>query len=103
MRASTVYVGLTMIGIALLIFFLAIHPLVTRSKDTRAKRLREAMVADLGLTDLCLFTETPYTRHPSIADSHAPFQAHPLALEHFPSGALIPPPHHLKKAGHAVD
>jgi hypothetical protein len=26
-----------------------------------------------------------------LADHHAPFQEHPLALEHFPSGSLILP------------
>ena len=48
-----------------------------------------------GLTDLCLFTDARYTRHPSLADPHSPFQDAPLALEHFPSGALLPPPDHL--------
>lgn len=43
------------------------------------------------LTDLALFTEARYTRHPSQADRHAPFQDHPLSLEHFPSGSLVPP------------
>jgi hypothetical protein len=26
-----------------------------------------------------------------MADRHAPFQEHPLALEHFPSGSLVMP------------
>jgi hypothetical protein len=50
------------------------------------------LVRELRLTDLCLFTEARYTRHPSQADLHTAFQDHPLALEHFPSGSLIPPP-----------
>lgn len=50
------------------------------------------LVRELQLTDLCLFTEARYTRHPSQADLHTPFQDHPMALEHFPSGSLIPPP-----------
>ncbi len=61
-------------------------------------RLQETarLVARLGLTDLCLFTEARYTRHPAMADLHAPFQDHPMALEHFPSGGLLaPPPHAL--------
>ena len=48
-----------------------------------------------GFTDPCLVTDARYTRHPSLADRHSPFQDYPLALEHFPSGALIPPPGHL--------
>ncbi|NVN92812.1 MAG: hypothetical protein HXX11_19750 [Desulfuromonadales bacterium] len=59
--------------------------------------LESALVRDYGLTDLCLSSEARYTRHPSMADLHAPFQDHPLALEHFPSGSLIPPPAHLTR------
>jgi hypothetical protein len=58
-------------------------------KDSRA------LVSELGLTDLCLFTEARYTRHLAMADWHTPFQDHPMALEHFPSGALLAPPPHL--------
>jgi hypothetical protein len=55
--------------------------------------LSEAELAGrLGLTDLCLFTEARYTRHLSQADLHSAFQDHPVALEHFPSGSLVPPP-----------
>lgn len=53
---------------------------------------RAAQVERLGLTDLALFTEARYTRHPSQADRHAAFQDHPFAFEHFPSGALVAPP-----------
>jgi hypothetical protein len=72
-----------------------------RSIATGAIAERRALVERLGLTDLCLFTEARYTRHPSQADLHSAFQDHPLALEHFPSGSLISPPrilleHHEK-------
>ncbi len=60
-----------------------------------------ALVRELALTDLCLFTEARYTRHPSQSDYHAPFQDHPTAMEHFPSGALLGPPHHLTRPAHA--
>jgi len=50
------------------------------------------------LTDPCLFTDARYTRHPSLADRHSAFQDYPLALEHFPSGALVMPPAHLATA-----
>ena len=53
---------------------------------------KRAMVRDYGLTDLCLFTEARYTRHPSLADQHSPFQDGPLSFEHFPSGSLAGPP-----------
>jgi hypothetical protein len=54
-------------------------------------------VKQLELTDLCLFTDARYTRHPSMADMHSAFQDLPMAFEHFPSGSLIAPPPHLGK------
>jgi len=53
---------------------------------------RSGLVAALELTDLALFCEARYTRHPSQADLHSAFQDHPMALEHFPSGSLVPAP-----------
>ena len=55
----------------------------------------QAQFAAFGLTDLALFTEAHYTRHPSQTDRYAAFRDHPGALEHFPSGALLKPPPHL--------
>lgn len=60
------------------------------------------LVAQLRLTDLALFTEARYTRHPSQADLHSAFQDHPLAFEHFPTGSLIGPPPHLREIGTKV-
>lgn len=59
-----------------------------------------ALVARHGLTDLALFTEARYTRHRAMADLHSAFQDHPLGLEHFPSGSLLPPPVHLTERRH---
>lgn len=67
------------------------------SRDDLAEMRHQ--VAEWGLTDLALFTEARYTRHPSQADRHAAFQDHPAALEHFPSGALALPPAHLRSPG----
>ena len=39
-----------------------------------------------------LFNEARYARHAGEADRHAAFQDHPMALEHFPAGSLMPPP-----------
>ena len=61
------------------------------------------LVHRLGLTDLCLFTEASYTRHPSLADFHTAFQNSPMALEHFPSGSLMTPPQATKKMYEKVD
>jgi hypothetical protein len=56
----------------------------------------ERLAENLTLTDPCLFNEARYTRHPSQADLHAPFQDHPAALEHFPNGSLVRPPRRLE-------
>lgn len=66
-------------------------------------RSAAALVRTLGLTDLCLFTEARYTRHPSQADLFTAFQDHPAALEHFPSGSLLTPPAFLKEHHASVD
>ena len=60
-----------------------------------ARDERRALVGKLGLTDLSLFTEARYTRHPSQADLHSALQDHPAAFDHFPTGALLAPPPHL--------
>lgn len=57
---------------------------------------RAGLVERLGLTDLCLFNDARYARHPAMADRHAAFQDGPMSMEHFPSGALIRPPEHLR-------
>lgn len=63
------------------------------SGEARAMQEASRIVVDrFQLTDLCLFTEARYTRHPSMADLHSAFQDHPMALEHFPSGSLVSPP-----------
>ncbi len=69
--------------------FLAL-PLHAQYEQRHAQKEPEVL-RNLQVTDLCLVTEARYTRHPALADRHAPFQEHPLALEHFPSGSLIMP------------
>jgi hypothetical protein len=51
----------------------------------------EALTAQLGLTDIALFNEARYTRHPALADLHTAFQDGPASLDHFPSGSLVTP------------
>jgi hypothetical protein len=62
----------------------------------RSLKEKAMLVQRLGLTDLCLFTDARYARHPSMADLHTPFQDSPMAVEHFPSGTVILPPPHLR-------
>jgi hypothetical protein len=51
------------------------------------------LVSHLALTDLALWTEARYTRHPALADFFAPFQDSPASFEHFPAGSVIAPSH----------
>ena len=82
----------------LLVLFVVSFADAARLADKRASEqaVRSALAAKLQLTDFALFTEARYTRHPSQADRHSAFQDHPLSLEHFPSGSLMPPPTHLR-------
>jgi hypothetical protein len=73
-----------------------VHANVQVNLDMPLLNQRAEIVKVLGLTDLCLFTEARYTRHPSLADMATAFQDHPMSLEHFPSGAIVPMPPHLK-------
>ncbi|BBO92655.1 hypothetical protein [Desulfosarcina ovata] len=95
MRKSTLYLGMTATGAALLLLLIGFHPFQPRQDAAgRLERERE-LVRGLQLTDIALFTEAPYTRHPSLADRFVPFQNHPLAITQFPSESLLAPPAHL--------
>ena len=57
-----------------------------------ARRTARRLVSELMLTDLSLWTEAGYCRHPSQADGFAAFADHPASMEHFPAGSFVPPP-----------
>jgi len=95
MRKSTSYLILVALGGLLLAFLMLVHPFRDMRIYGQAEQKRAQVVRDLQLTDLCLFTEARYTRHLSQADLFSPFQDHPMAFEHFPSGSLVLPPQHL--------
>ncbi|MDA8414976.1 MAG: hypothetical protein M0023_14455 [Desulfobacteraceae bacterium] len=91
MRKSSIFIIVTAVNI-LLIGLLTVHARYSQAMAATALRERAEMVRTLQLTDLCLFTEARYTRNPAMADRFAPFQDHPGAMEHFPSGSLVTPP-----------
>lgn len=93
-KSDAFFICLT-VGVSL-ICLMFLDAAVSRRFDREAARERREMVEVLTLTDLCLFTEARYTRHPSLADLNTPFQDHPTSLEHFPSGAIMAVPPHLK-------
>ena len=91
LRPSTLFLALTVVNI-LLLSLLMVHARMKPAEALASQSRCASLVEELRLTDLCLFTEARYTRHPAMADLHSPFQDHPLSLEHFPSGSLVMPP-----------
>jgi hypothetical protein len=94
-RKSNVLFAFLFINL-LLVGFMLLHSNIRQSSDIPRLHERREIVRVLGLSDLCLFTEARYTRHPSMADLNTPFQDFPMSLEHFPSGSLMPVPPHLR-------
>ena len=98
MRKSTVFLSFLALNLAAL---LAIAADAAHSLRDAAPALamRRGLVKHFSLTDLALFTEARYTRHPAMADLNTPFQDYPMSLEHFPSGSLVGPPPHVRAYG----
>ncbi|MHB8122679.1 MAG: hypothetical protein ACYDG4_11040 [Desulfuromonadaceae bacterium] len=91
MRRSLQFLLFTAVALAVFLS-LPLHARHTQLQAEVAVKPQAEELRSLHVTDLCLATEARYTRHPAMADRHAAFQDHPLALEHFPSGSLILPP-----------
>ena len=96
-RKSDLFLATVMCGVLLFAASLIDAALRRDAAAPQLERMR-ATVQLLELTDLSLFTEARYTRHLSQADRFAAFQDHPIALEHFPSGSLLPPPRQLRES-----
>ena len=88
---------------ALLLGAMFVHAGLQRRADVPLIEASAGMVGKLELTDLCLFTEARYARHPSQADLHSAFQDHPVALEHFPTGSMGDAPSGLRRLHAALD
>lgn len=96
MKRSNVY--LAFLTAALILFgAMFVHAAVIRRRSAPRLERTTEMVRRLDLTDLCLFTEARYTRHPVMADVNSLFQDSPLSLEHYPTGSLMAPPDHLER------
>lgn len=93
MRKSNIFFAYIIFNI-MIIFLIFVHAYFKRKADIPILNRKIELVKKFELTDLCLFTEARYTRHPSQADLHTPFQDYPLSFEHFPSGSLVMPPAH---------
>jgi hypothetical protein len=96
MRKSTfflIYLGINFVFMAIL----SVHAYTRIEAGKDMLRENQSLVRYLNLTDLCLFTESRYTRNVSMADVFSPFQDGPLSFDHFPSGTMMQPPPHLKR------
>jgi len=95
-RKSDLFALFLLLGFVML-GLMALHSANAREPSALRHAVMRGMVKRFELTDLCLFTEARYTRHPSMADLHTPYQDYPLSLEHFPSGSIIRVPPHLTR------
>ena len=96
--------ALTLAGVGLLLIGLMFtHARLQRQADLSVIDAIAGVVGNLELTDLALFTEARYTRHPSQADLQSAFQDHPTALEHFPTGSIAGPPAGLRRRHDKLD
>ena len=77
--------------IAFFALFLYSHARVAQQESTSIPAKTE-LARQLELTDLAIWTEARYTRHPSQSDRFAPFQDFPSSLEHFPAGSIVAAP-----------
>lgn len=91
MRRTTIVFGLLAAGCVTLALQGLHSQLKFASGQVRMAHSAE-LVRGAGLTDLALFTEARFTRHPSLADLHTAFQDNPMSFEHFPSGTFAPRP-----------
>lgn len=91
MRRSVYFIGF-LLGSTLLLAILLHNgyaaAIVAQHQQIPAKR---QLVQRLGLTDLAIWGEARYTRHPSQADLSTAFQDYPGAFDHFPAGSIITP------------
>jgi len=90
MRRSKLFLLFTAASLTIFLL-LPLHARHRQLGSAGEVKLQGGQLQNMHVTDLCLTTEARYTRHPAMADRHAPFQEHPLSLEHFPSGSLILP------------
>ncbi|MCB1330657.1 MAG: hypothetical protein KDK28_15015 [Maritimibacter sp.] len=90
-RPSTpVFAGLGLLALGL--GAAGFHAALSAPGSTARQAESAALVKGARLTDLALFSEARYTRHPSMADLHTAFQDAPMSFEHFPAGVFAPLP-----------
>ena len=86
------FIAVTIIQVIVLAGLMMWSASVARTRTVKEIPLKQELVQRLELTDLAIWTEARYTRHPSQADFFAPFQDGPSSLEHFPAGSVVAAP-----------
>ena len=94
-RKSSLLAGLILFEATALLAIIVDTAYLSAASRTQRQERRD-LVRRLQLTDLVLFTDARYTRHPAMADFHSPFQDAPNSMDHFPSGSLVVPPRHVR-------
>ncbi len=89
---ARVFLAITVIQVIVLAGLFTWSMSVARARTTEEIPQKQELVQRLELTDLAIWTEARYTRHPSQADFFAPFQDGPSSLEHFPAGSVVAAP-----------
>lgn len=89
-RSTPVFAGLALLAAGLA--GAGVHAAMTAPQAAARMAGSAALVKGARLTDLALFPEARYTRHPSMADLHTAFQDAPMSFEHFPAGVFAPVP-----------
>lgn len=90
-----IFVGILFFQIALLLLLTGNGLLASRRMQPRLAANRKVAEV-LQLTDLAIWTEARYTRHPSQADFFSAFQDFPACMEHFPAGTIVSPPAQIR-------
>jgi hypothetical protein len=91
-----VFIGILIAEFILLIGLLFFSYTSVNVKTEEMEHLRQ-LCQNLKATDLAIWTEARYTRHPSQTDIFSAFQDCPSCLEHFPSGSILSPPPHFRR------
>lgn len=86
------FLAFVTIGVAILASFVGWAARENRRWRSEELPKLHSLTTRLHLSDLALWTEARYTRHPSQADLFSAFQDSPGAPEHFPAGSVLSPP-----------
>jgi len=92
MRKYRIFIIMTAVELCVLFVLILQNQVHLKERVAHEIPQKQELVKELELTDLAIWTEARYTRHPSQADFFSPFQDGPSALEHFPAGSVVVPP-----------